>query len=313
VELLSYQALVVTLAAAVSAGTPLLFAALGETLTERSGILNLGVGGMMIMGAVAGYMVAFHSGSPWLGVLVAMVAGGTLALLHAFVSITLRASQIVSGLALTILGLGLSSFLGKPLIGRPLPAKFDTVPIPLLADLPVVGPALFRQDSLVYLSYVLVIAAWVFLYRTKPGLHLLAVGENPAAADAMGANVFGIRYVYTVLGGMLAGLGGAYLSLAYSPVWIEEMTAGRGWIALALVIFSMWNPARVLLGAYLFGAVEALVFRIQALGSSASPFFLYMLPYLFTIAVLLATSGRVLRQRLGGPAALGVPYHRESR
>ena len=298
-------------AAAVGAGTPLLYAALGEILCERSGVLNLGVEGMMLVGAVCGFLAAVETKSPGAGVVAAMLAGGALAAVHAFMTVTLRVNQIISGLALALFGTGVSSYLGKHLIGVPLPVNPVPLPIPGLAEIPFLGPVLFRQDPLVYGSYLLVPLAWFWIHRTRPGLHLRAVGENPATADAMGVSVYRVRYGCILAGGMLAGLGGAYLSLFYAPCWVENMTAGRGWIALALVIFAVWSPLRALAGAWLFGGIEALGFRIQVLGAVVSPFFLKMLPYLFTIAVLVLFTAWNRRKRIGAPEALGLPYERE--
>jgi len=305
------DALTALLAAAVSAGTPLLYAALGEILCERSGVLNLGVEGMMLAGAVCGFLAAVETKSPGAGAAAAMLAGGALAAVHAFMTVTLRVNQIISGLALALFGTGLSSYLGKHIIGVPLPVSPSPLPIPGLADLPVAGAVLFRQDAMVYASYLLVPLAWFWIHRTRPGLHLRAVGEDPAAADAAGVHVSRVRWACVLAGGMLAGLGGAYLSLFYAPCWVENMTAGRGWIALALVIFAVWSPPRALAGAWLFGGIEALGFRIQVLGATASPFFLKMLPYLFTIAVLVLFTARNRRRRIGAPEALGLPYERE--
>jgi general nucleoside transport system permease protein len=306
--------LVVTvLAAAISAGTAILFACLGEILCERAGVLNLGVEGMMLMGALAGFAATFATGSPWLGAIAALLAGGAMSLIHALLTVTLRANQVVSGLALTLFGGGLSSFLGQPLVGQPAPASFERTPLPLLGDIPVIGEILFRQDMLTYLSYLLVPLLWLFIFRTRPGLHLRAVGESPATTDAMGLSVSRLRYLYIVLGGMLAGLGGAAISLASNPGWTENITAGRGWIAIALVIFATWSPVRAAVGAYLFGGVEALQFRLQGAGTQVSPFFLNMLPYLFTILVLTLATRETLRRRVGAPAALGLPYFREER
>jgi len=299
------------LATAVSAGTPLLYAALGEILCERSGVLNLGVEGMMLAGAVCGFLVAVETQSPAAGIVAAMLAGGALAAIHAFMTTTLRVNQIISGLALALFGTGLSSYIGKHLIGVPLPVGPAPMPFPGLSEIPLIGPAFFRQDLLVYVSYLLVPLAWYWIHRTRPGLHLRAVGENPATADAMGVNVYRVRYACILAGGMLAGLGGSYLSLFYAPCWVENMTAGRGWIALALVIFAVWSPLRAMAGAWLFGGIEALGFRIQILGAAVSPFFLKMLPYLFTIFVLVAFTAWSRKKRLGAPAALGLPYERE--
>jgi ABC-type uncharacterized transport system permease subunit len=305
---------------AIRAGTSLVYATVGEIITERAGILNLGVEGMMIMGAVTAFAAAFHMGNAWAGVATAIVAGGLLALVHAFLTITLRADQTVSGLALTIFGTGLASFLGQrlgpggtPLVGQVGP-RFGKIPIPGLADLPLVGPSLFNQDILVYIMYLFVPLAWYFLYKTRPGLHLRAIGESPQTADAMGVNVFGLRYLYTIIGGMLVGLGGAHLSLAYTPGWTENLTGGRGWIAIALVIFATWDPARAVVGALLFGGVNAVQFRLQAAGTTIPASFLNMLPYAFTVLVLvLITWWEAFRKRVGAPAALGLPYMREER
>lgn len=303
--------LISVLAAAISSGTPLLFACLGELLTERSGILNLGVEGMMLVGAVSGFLAVANTGSLAWGLVAATIAGGLMALIHAFMTISLCVNQVVSGLALTLFGTGVSSYLGRPVIGVPLSATFRTLEIPLLADIPFLGPILFRQDFLVYLSYILVVVIWFLIYRTRPGLHLRAIGESPETADSLGVNVFGLRYLYVFLGGVLAGLGGAYLSLAFAPSWLENMTAGRGWIAVALVIFAVWNPLRALFGAYLFGGIEAIGYRSQVLGIAISPYLLRALPYLFTIIVLIIITARSRKHRLGAPAKLGLPYSRE--
>jgi simple sugar transport system permease protein len=312
--------LVSILTVTIQAGTSLVFATVGEIFTERSGILNLGLEGIMIMGAVTGFAAAYHTESLLAGILGAMLVGGLLASIHAFLSISMRTDQVVTGLALTLFGTGLASFLGqrlgpggKPLVGEVGP-KFTKIALPLLSDIPYVGPALFRQDLLVYVMYLLVPAAAYYVYRTRPGLHLRAVGENPATADAMGISVPRTRYAYTVLGGMLMGLGGAHLSLAYTPGWTENLTGGRGWIAIALVIFATWDPARAVVGALLFGAVNAIQFRLQAAGTTIPAAFLGMLPYLFTIIVLvMITWLEAFRKRVGAPAALGLPYVREER
>ncbi|NMA15085.1 MAG: ABC transporter permease [Clostridia bacterium] len=305
--------LVSMLATAVTAGTPILLASLGEMVAEKAGNLNLGVEGMMLVGAVTGFMINVYVQNPWIGVLAAMIAGGTTALIHAFLTITLRANQVVSGLALTMFGTVLSGFMGKSLIGIPAPATFKPFGFPILGEIPYLGKIFFQHDALVYLSYLLVIILAVVLYKTRWGLNLKAVGENPAAADAVGINVSLIRYISVVFGGMLAGLGGAYLSLAYAPSWLENMTAGRGWIAVALVIFATWNPIKCLLGAYIFGGVDALGFRIQTRGIDISPFFLQMLPYICTIIVLILITRETKSHRVSPPGALGLPYDREER
>lgn len=298
------------LAMMISAGTPLLLSTLGEIYAERSGILNLGVEGMMALGAVVAFYVALTTGNPLLGLSAAALAGLILSSLHAFVSITIRSNQVVSGLALSMLGVGLSSLIGKRLIGIPLRYVLEKLEVPLLKDIPLLG-AFFRQNALTYLSYFLTALLWFILFRTKIGICIRMTGENPHAADSMGINVFRTRYLCTILGGTLAGLGGAYLSIAYTPTWIEGMTAGQGWIALALVIFAAWNPLYALAGAYLFGGVRVLQYRLQPLG--ISPPLLQTLPYVCTIAVLTAFSTEKLRRRLGAPSALGKPYSREEK
>lgn len=307
------EALIISiLAASITAGTPILFAALGELITERAGIMNLGVDGMMLVGAVTGFMVAVNTGNPWMGIGMAVLAGGLLALIHAYLSITLRANQVVSGLALTLFGTGLSDYLGKAYVGMRAENTFGKLSIPVLSDIPIIGPVVFKQDILVYISYVLVGLTAFYLYKTRAGLFLRALGENPAAVDSVGVNIFSLRYLYVVIGGALAGLGGAYLSLAYAPCWLENMTAGRGWIAVALVIFAIWDPWRALAGSYLFGGVDALGFHLQVIGLPISIFILNMLPYVFTIFVLILV---LIRKggRLASPQALGVPYDREER
>lgn len=304
----------------IRAGTSLLYATLGEILTERAGILNLGVEGIMIVGAVTGFAAAFHTKQVWVGVGVAMLAGALMASIHAFLSVSLRAEQVVSGLALTIFGTGLANYLGQrlgpngaPLVGMVGP-KFTPISLSGLIDIPILGKSVFNQDILTYATYLLVPLLWFYLNRTRPGLHLRAVGENPQTADAMGVNVTGTRYFYTILGGMLIALGGAHLSLAYTPGWTEGLTAGRGWIAVALVIFATWDPVRAVVGAILFGGINAVQFRMQAAGTTIPAAFLNMLPYAFTIVVLvLITWWEGIRKRVGAPAALGLPYAREEK
>lgn len=317
------------LASAVLAGTVYLLAALGETYAERSGILNLGVEGMMIVGAATSYLITLATGNHLLAILVAVALATMLSAIHAFISISLRLNQIVSGLAISILGLGISGYLtfrdvrisivksinpGIPefqILSQSVP-KLPTIEIPVLSDIPVVGPAFFKHNAVVYISYVLVALLWWVLYYTRLGLNIRSVGENPAMADSLGVDVYRTRYFTTLLGGVLAGLAGAFLFIGYQPFWVEGMTAGRGFVSIALVIFAAWNPLRVMLGAYLFGGVEALQFRLQALGfGTAAPQFLLMLPYITTILVLVALSYETIRKKIGVPAALAVPYSRE--
>ncbi len=305
---------------AIAAGTSLVYATIGEIYTERSGILNLGVEGIMIMGAVIAFAAAYHTESAWAGVIVAMFVGGILGLIHAFLTITLRAEQVVTGLAITMAGVGLASFVGQklgpdgsPLVGLIGP-RFHDIAIPVLSQIPIIGPTLFNQDILVYLMYVLAIVSTFYLYKTRSGLHLRAVGESPQTADALGVSVFGTRYIYTIVGGMLIALGGAHLSLAYTPGWTENLTGGRGWIAVALVIFAAWDPFRAVLGALLFGGVNAIQFRLQAQGTTIPASLLNMLPYFLTVVVLVLTTWlEALNKRVGAPAALGLAYNREER
>ena len=234
--------LITLLATTVRSGTILLFPTIGEIFTERTGILNLGIEGMMVIGAFFGFVVAYITKNPYLGFIIGTLAGGAAALIHAFISITLRGNQVVSGLALTIFGLGITSFYGQRWINNKLPESIPTVVVPGLSKIPFIGSIFFRQDYIVYFSYILVLALWFILYKTKPGIHLRASGQNARAADAMGVNVNATRYFWTFFGGLMAGAGGAYLTIAYATFWLEGITAGRGWIAVALVIFAMWNP-----------------------------------------------------------------------
>jgi ABC-type uncharacterized transport system permease subunit len=311
--------LVVVLASAVTYGTPLLYAALGELLAERSGVLNLGVEGMMLIGAVLGFWADQRTGSLTIAMLVAIVAGGAMGLILAFLVVTLRANQIVSGLALTIFAgaAGLSSYLGNDLSLADSPARRAFAPF-----LPhswrtakVVGPILFDHSALVFISWGLVIVVALYLGRTRPGLNLRAVGESPAAADAMGISVTRYRYVHTVVGGALAGVGGACFTLAITPQWVDGITSGAGWIAIALVIFAFWRPGLCLVGAYFFGAFSGIPFTFQARGilKGIPPELFQSLPYVMTIVVLVLVSSAGARRRLGAPAALGTPYVREER
>jgi simple sugar transport system permease protein len=299
--------LIPILVAAVAAGTPMVFAALGELVTEKSGVLNLGVEGMMLMGAVTGFAVASQTGNPWVGALAGMVAGAAMALIFAVLTLNLMANQVASGLALTLFGVGLSAFLGKPyesvsLTVAPPPA------IPLLSQIPVLGPLLFNYHLLVYVSWALFAAIAWFLYRSRAGLVLRSIGESPESAHAIGYPVIRIRYLATLFGGAMAGLGGAYLSEFYAPLWVEGMTAGRGWIALALVVFATWRPARVMIGAYLFGGVTIAQFFAQGAGIAIASQFLSSLPYLATIVVLVFISRNLATIRLNAPVSLAKSY-----
>ena len=296
----------------ITSSMAVLYATIGEIFTERSGILNLGVEGMMLMGALSAFAATLSFQSLWAGVFVAMLVGGIFAMIHGFFSIALRVNQVVSGLALTLFGIGLSNFLGRPLIGK-VSLKFEPLALFPLDGIPIVGTVLFNHPALVYPAYGLVPLAFFILYRTRHGLQLRAIGENPVAADTVGISVSGLRYLYTFVGGALAGLGGAYLSLSYTPGWKEQMTGGQGWIAIALVIFAMWDPVKAVAGALLFGFINAFQFYCQAAGLTVIPSYaLRMLPYLFTIGVLvIITRWEAARRRVGAPGALGIPFERE--
>jgi simple sugar transport system permease protein len=317
---------IIILQAGVASGTVLLFATIGEIFAERSGVLNLGVEGMMLIGAMTAFSTTIATGNPWIGVLAAMLVAGLLSQIHAFISITLQGDQVVSGLALTFLGIGISLVLGEGLSKAGTVSLMPSFSVPLLSRIPILGPIFFtKQNVLVYIGYLLIPMAWYFINRTRPGLHLRAVGEYPSAADALGINVYRLRYLYVFVGGTLAGLAGATISLAVSPGWFSELTtAGQGWIAIGLVIFAQWDPVRAAIGAYAFGALRRLILDIQGptiLLGFANPFyynpylgfFLQMLPYAFTIIVLVIGSREAMRKRLGAPAALGNPYIRGER
>ena len=265
------------------------------------------------MGAIGGFATAITTSNLFLALLVAALMGAMLGLIHAWVSISLRVNQVVSGLAIAMLGGGISGIWGRGFIGRTA-ARFEPIPVPLLSEIPLLGPTLFRQDLLVYASLLLVIALWVFLFRTRGGMVLRSVGEAPDAADARGISVYGVRYLATVCGCAIVAIGGAYLSLAYTSMWIENMTAGRGWITVALVIFSTWDPLKALLGAYIFGGVTAIQLRLQTIGVNISSHILMMFPYLATlIVIVLFNSSERIRRRMGVPSQLGIPYSREDK
>ena len=316
--------LIVLIASGVAYGTPLLYAALGELLAERAGVLNLGVEGMMLVGAVMGFWTVqrLHTAA-WIAlaaaVAVAAVAGAVMASIHAFLVITLRASQIVSGLALTIFAgaYGLSSYLGNDLnlADQPATHTFSAVFPASMQKWPIIGPIVFGQNVLVYFSWACVVAISLYLSRTRPGLNVRAVGESPAAADTMGINVTRYRYVHTMVGGAFAGVAGATVTLAITPQWVDGITGGKGWIAIALVIFAFWRPELCLVGAYFFGALEALAPQLQARNITLGPTVLWTssLPYVMTILVLVVVSSGTARRRLGAPSALGVAYVREER
>jgi simple sugar transport system permease protein len=295
--------------ATIVAGTPLLIVALGELITERSGVLNLGAEGMMAVGAIAGFAVAHATHSAVLGVLAAMVAGMIMSGIFAYITLTLLANQVASGLALAIFGVGLSAFVGKPYESETLPPVLP-LHIPLLSDIPLIGPALFSQQWLVYFSWLLLAGVIWFLFKTRAGLVLRVIGESPSSAHSIGYPVIRIRYFATLFGGAMAGIGGSFLSLFHTPLWVEGMVSGRGWIALALVVFATWRPLRVLAGAYLFGGVLISQLFVQGSGTSIEipSQFLSMLPYIATIVVLVLIARNPNTIRLNSPVSLGQPY-----
>lgn len=310
--------LILSLVTAITTGTPLLYAALGETLAERSGVMNLGVEGMMLVGAVTGFWVTSDTGSLIAGMIVGGLAAAALAVIHAVLAISLGINQIISGLALVIIGTGLSGFLGAatdpPLTTRPPGAFFTPVFGTGMSDLPIVGPLIFGHDIMVYTSWILVAAASFYLFRTRQGLYVWAVGEDPATADAAGISVMLYRYVHTLVGGFAAGIGGAYLSVSLVGTWQDSITAGAGWIAFSLVIFSGWRPWRALYAAYVFGALISLGFTLQIIGAGVPTDVLAMVPFILTIVALAIVTGRpAAARKLGAPSALSVPYSRENR
>ena len=317
---------IIILQAGVASGTVLLFATIGELFAERSGVMNLGLEGMMLIGAMSAISVAIATGNPWLGVLVAMLIAGLLSQVHALITIQFQADQVVSGLALTFLGTGLSLVFGEGLSSAGAVARLPIITVPGLSAIPFVGPILFTNQSiLVYIGFLTIPLAWYYINRTRPGMHLRAVGEFPAAADALGINVARLRYFYVFVGGLFAGLSGATISLAISPGWFSQLTtSGQGWIAIGLVIFAQWDPIRAAFGSYAFGALRRLILDIQGplkLLGLRNPFyynpylgfFLQMLPFAFTIVVLVIGSREAIRKRLGAPAALWLPYIRGER
>lgn len=310
------MSVIIFLAAAVQAGTPLLFATLGEIITERSGHLNLGVEGLMLLGAVFGFYAGIVTNSPLFALVAAAIAGAMGALIFAFMTVSLRTNQVVTGLSLTIFGTGVSGFFGQRLVGMVLSDHFKAVfakwPVPVLSHIPVVGPIFFNHNVFVYFGYMTALVLTFYLYKTRAGLNLRAIGENPYAADASGLSITMTKYTHILLGGALCALGGAYLSLVYVPAWQDGITAGRGWIAVALVIFSGWNPAYAVLGAFVFGGLDIVGFRLQKSNIMISQYIIDMLPYVVTVLVLIIGSVRT-KSKLHVPEALGEPYFREDR
>jgi simple sugar transport system permease protein len=304
---------VALLVATIRASIPLLYASVGTVFSERSGVSNLGLEGVMLMGAVTGFIAAVSFTSLAAAVLLVVVMGALIGFAYAFLVVTLQANQIVCGLALTILGAGLSGFLGAQFFGVPTPVTFTRIEIPLLSDIPVIGPAFFNLDILSYAILLFIPFGAIFMYRTRAGLMLRACGENPAAVDSAGRSVKRMRYFYTMFSCVMTAIGGAYLTLCYTPSWLENITAGKGWIAVAIVIFSTWNPLKAAGGALLFGCIDVLTLQLQSSGVEIPIFFISMLPYVCTVIVLIITTGSFRKTQSAAPAALGVVFDREDR
>lgn len=303
--------MITILYAAVASGTIILYATIGEIITERSGILNLGVEGIMLMGAFFGFYVAYTTESLILAILGAALIGGLMGLIHAFMTITMQANQVVSGLALTMFGSGASAFFGINMVGKSLEKSFEIIQIPLLNKIPILGEILFKHNIMVYFAFILPVVIWFIFSRTKWGLALRSSGEEPLSSEIMGIHVIQVRYIATIVGGVLIGISGAYLSVGYSRLWVEGMTHGRGWITIALVIFANWNPLIAYGGAYLFGGLTQLGLNLQKFNIPFPIILLNSIPYVFTLLFLLVVKLRGKRTNL--PKALGLSYFRESR
>ena len=299
----------------VAIATTLILAALGALFTERAGVLNLGIEGILLSSAISSFLVADSSGNIWLGLIVGSLVGALLAGIHAVLSVVLRANQIVAGLALVIFGTGLANFLGKPAEGKTVTTLIKPLSFGPLSDIPFVGPIIFRQDPITYASIVIAVLASLYLFRSRPGLELRATGDDPATVDAQGLSVASIRIRYTLFGGLLVGLSGSWLMLAQSAAWHQAATTnGIGWIALALVVFAGWRPIRLIFGAILFGFTLQLPFTLQAEQITFIPSALMqMLPYLATLIALIALSRPSTRNKLGAPKSLGIPFVRDER
>ncbi len=305
--------LISIISTAVVYAVTVLYAAIGEIFSERAGIMNLGLEGIMLMGAVSGYMVAVYQRSLGLAMLVVILVGAVLGLVFAFLTVTLQADQTVSGMAMLTFGTGLSGFLGKPVSGVNADLAFEAIALPGLSRIPVLGPALFNQNLLVYLMYIIVPVSMIYIYKTRAGMLLRALGENPAALDSAGYSVYGLRYAYVIFGSIMTAVSGAVVSLAYTNFWSDGMTSGKGWIAVALVVFSTWNPLIATLGALLFGAISIIGINAQTVFPQIPSQAFSALPYVATIIVLIFTTGNFRRRRSSAPSALTIPYDRERR
>lgn len=298
---------------AVVYAVSVLYAAIGEIFSQRAGVMNLGLEGIMLMGAVSGYLVAVHKQNLGLAMLTVIIVGAVLGLVFAFLTVTLQADQTVAGMAMLTFGTGLSGFIGKEVSGVNANLKFEPIPIPGLSEIPVIGPSLFHQDILVYAMYVIVPVVMIYIYKTRPGMILRALGENPAALDSAGYNVFALRYAYVIFGCAMTAVSGACVSLSYTNFWSDGMTSGKGWIAVALVVFASWNPIVAVFGALLFGAISIIGIDIQMYVTSVPSQFFSALPYIATIVALIFTTGNFRKKRSSAPAALCIPYDREER
>ncbi|MDO5133578.1 MAG: ABC transporter permease [Eubacteriales bacterium] len=310
---MSTTLLISIISTAVVYAATVLYAAVGEIFSQRAGVMNLGLEGIMLMGAVSGYMVAVYQKNLLLAMLVVSLVGAALGLIFSFLVVTMQADQTVSGMAMLTFGTGLSGFLGKPVSGVNANLAFEPVRIPLLSRIPVLGPALFNQNILVYLIYLIIPLSMIYLYRTRAGMILRALGENPAALDSAGYNVYALRYAYVIFGSVMAAVGGAVVSLAYTNFWSDGMTSGKGWIAFALVVFSAWNPLTATFGAMLFGAISIIGIDVQTVFPNVPSQVFSAMPYIATIVALVFTTGNFRKRRSGAPAALTIPYDRENR
>lgn len=301
------------LTSVIVGAAPILFACIGEIFSQRAGIMNLGLEGIMLIGAVVGYYTGYKTGSMLAAILAVVIVGALVGLGYAFLTVTLKANQVVAGLALVTFGTGMSGFVGKSVVSVASQYRLHSIAIPLLSEIPVIGPVFFEQDILVYMLYFLAPLATIFMMKTKPGMVLRSLGENPGALDADGYNVIGLRYAYVVFGCILTAVGGAYITLASTPFWNDEMTSGKGWIASALVIFSMWNPIIAIGGSLLFSGVNVLTNYIPLFLPGIPTYFLKMLPYACTIIVLIISTGSFRNKHTAQPAMLCIPYDREER
>ena len=290
-----------------------LYAAVGEIFTQKAGVMNLGLEGIMLMGAVSGYLVAVHKQNLGLAMVVVITVGAALGLIFAFVTVTLQADQTVAGMAMLTFGTGLSGFIGRDVCGVSANLAFEPIAIPLLSKIPIIGPSMFNQNILVYVMYIIIPVAMIYIYKTRPGMILRALGENPATLDSAGYNVFALRYGYVIFGSAMAAVSGACVSLAYTNFWSDNMTSGKGWIAVALVVFASWNPLVAVFGALLFGAISVIGVDIQMFYSVLPSQFYSALPYVATIIALIFTTGNFRKKRSSAPAALCIPYNREER